>query len=39
MIRHKETNKIPISGSAQADYLFQRMFALILLLLKGAGRT
>ncbi|SRR6266487_4169905 len=34
MIRHTETNKTPIQSSEQTDYLFQRMFALVLLLLR-----
>jgi hypothetical protein len=38
MIRHTETDKIPIADSAQVDYLFQRMFSLIRLLLKASGR-
>ncbi len=37
MIRHTETNKVAIEGSANVDYLFHRMFALILLLLRGNG--
>jgi hypothetical protein len=35
MIRHTETNKIPISDSSQIDYLSHRLFALIRLLLHG----
>ena len=38
MIRHTETDKVPISESAHIDYLFQRMFAIIRLLLKSSGR-
>lgn len=38
MIRHTEVGKPPIAESAQVDYLFHRMFALILLLLKSSGR-
>lgn len=38
MIRHTETDKIPIEDSAHVDYLFQRMFALVRLLLKASGR-
>ncbi len=34
MIRHTETGKTPISSNEQVDYLFQRLFALIYLLLK-----
>jgi hypothetical protein len=39
MIRHSETDKIPIRESVQVDYLFQRMFAMLVLLLKASGRT
>jgi len=39
MIRHTEVGKPPIAESAQVDYLFHRMFALILLLLKSSGRS
>ena len=38
MIRHTETNKVPISESTHIDYLFHRMFAIIRLLLKSSGR-
>jgi hypothetical protein len=38
MIRHTETNKPPIAESAQVDYLFHRLFAMIRLLLKSSGR-
>ena len=38
MIRHTETDKVPIAGSAHVDYLFHRMFSLTLLLLKASGR-
>ena len=38
MIRHTETDKVPISKSAHIDYLFHRMFAIISLLLKSSGR-
>lgn len=38
MIRHTETDKVPIVDSAHVDYLFQRMFSIILLLLKASGR-
>jgi len=38
MIRHTEVGKPPIAESAQVDYLFHRMFALIRLLLKQSGR-
>lgn len=39
MIRHTETDKIPITESAHVDYLFHRMFSLIRLLLKASGRS
>jgi AbiJ N-terminal domain 4 len=35
MIRHTETNKIPVASSDHVDYLFQRMSAIIHLLLKA----
>lgn len=38
MIRHTETNKPPIAESAQVDYLFHRMFAMVRLLLKSSNR-
>lgn len=38
MIRHTETNKPPVAESAQVDYLFHRMFAMIRLLLKSSDR-
>jgi hypothetical protein len=38
MIRHSETDKIPIGESTHVDYLFHRMFAMIRLLLKASGR-
>jgi hypothetical protein len=38
MIRHTEKDKKPIKESAQVDYFFQRMFAVVRLLLKGTGR-
>lgn len=34
MIRHTETNKVPVGDSDQVDYLFHRMFSLIWLILK-----
>jgi hypothetical protein len=37
MIRHTETTKIPIASSDHVDYLFQRMFAIIYLLLRTRG--
>ena len=38
MIRHSETNKVPIVESVHVDYFFHRMFALIRLLLHATGR-
>jgi len=38
MIRHTETDKVPIVDSVQVDYLFHRMFSIIRLLLKQSGR-
>ena len=38
MIRHTETDKIPITESPLVDYLFHRMFAFIRLLLRSSGR-
>lgn len=38
MIRHTETDKVPIVDSVHVDYLFQRMFSIVLLLLKASGR-
>jgi hypothetical protein len=38
MIRHTEVGKPPIDESAQVDYLFHRMFAMIRLLLKSTHR-
>jgi hypothetical protein len=38
MIRHTEMGKPPLASSAQVDYLFHRMFAMIRLLLKSSGR-
>jgi hypothetical protein len=38
MIRHTETNKIPIADSEHFDYLFHRMFAIVRLLLRKSGR-
>jgi hypothetical protein len=38
MIRHTETDKVPIQDSAHVDYLFQRMFSIIRLLLNASGR-
>ena len=39
MIRHTETDKVPIQDSVHVDYLFQRMFSIIWLLLKASGRA
>jgi hypothetical protein len=39
MIRHTETTKTEIKGSARIDYLFHRMFAMIRLLLKTTDRS
>ena len=38
MIRHTETDKLPIAEPAHVDYLFHRMFSMIRLLLKASGR-
>jgi hypothetical protein len=38
MIRHTETNRIAVRESAQVDYLFHRMFAMIRLILRSTGR-
>jgi hypothetical protein len=38
MIRHTEVGKPSIMGSAQIDYLFHRMFAMVRLLLKSSDR-
>ena len=38
MIRHTETDKVPITESMHIDYLFQRMFSMISLLLRASGR-
>src|SRR3954466_6711913 len=37
MIRHTETDKIPVGDSVHIDYLFHRMFSMIRLLLKASG--
>lgn len=37
MIRHHESDKVPITDSAHVDYLFHRMFAMIRLLLEKRG--
>ncbi len=36
--RHTEVGKVPIEDSAHVDYLFERMFSIIQLLLKASGR-
>ena len=38
IIRHTETDKVPITKSVHVDYLFHRMFSLLRLLLKSSGR-
>ncbi len=38
MIRHTETDKVPIAEPAHIDYLFHRMFSMIQLLLNASGR-
>lgn len=38
MIRHTETNKIPIVQSEHVDYLFHRLFSMIRLLLRTSNR-
>jgi hypothetical protein len=38
MIRHTETDKVPVAESAHVDYLFHRMFSLLRLLLRSSGR-
>jgi hypothetical protein len=37
MIRHAEVSKIPVTESRVVDYLFQRNFALLQMLLRAAG--
>ncbi len=37
-IRHSEIGKVPVTDSVQIDHLFQRLFAVIWLLLKSTGR-
>lgn len=39
LIRHTEVGKTPIETVAEVDYLFQRMFATIWLLLRRSGRV
>ncbi|MCB9958702.1 MAG: hypothetical protein H6843_08880 [Rhodospirillaceae bacterium] len=38
-IRHSETDKEPLQGLEQADYLFQRLFSLLHLVLRATGRA
>lgn len=38
MIRHTEVGKTPIAESEMIDYLFHRMFSMVLLLLRKSGR-
>ena len=38
MIRHSETDKVPLEREEDNEYLFYRMFSLILLILKTTGR-
>lgn len=38
-IRHTETSQVPIVRNEHVDYLFQRLFAMIRMLLVAAGRT
>jgi hypothetical protein len=38
MIRHTETDKIPIVDSAQVDYFFHRRFAMVRLMLRATGQ-
>lgn len=38
MIRHTEVGKVPVEASLQIDYLFERLFSLVQLLLKASGR-
>jgi hypothetical protein len=39
MIRHTETSKVPVVDSGHIDYLFGRMFSLVILTLKSSGRV
>ncbi len=39
MIRHYETGKVPITESDHIDYLFHRMFALVLMILRMRGTS
>lgn len=38
MIRHTEVGKVPVDTSIHVDYLFERLFSLVQLLLKASGR-
>jgi hypothetical protein len=38
MIRHTEVGKVPVRQSRDVDYLFQRLFSLLQLLLRASGR-
>jgi hypothetical protein len=38
-IRHSETDKEPLQSLEQVDYLFHRLFALLLLLLRATARA
>ena len=38
-IRHSETTQVPLERSEHVDYLFHRLFALILLFLRTTGRS
>jgi hypothetical protein len=38
-IRHSETSQIPLGQEEHIDYLFQRLFAIIRLLLRATGRA
>ena len=38
MIRHTEVGKVPVSESRDVDYLFQRLFSLVQLLLRASRR-
>jgi hypothetical protein len=37
MIRHTEVGRVPVRESRDVDYLFQRLFSLVLLLLRANG--
>ena len=38
MIRHTEVGKVAVADSIHVDYLFERLFSLVQLLLKASGR-